>query len=265
MNRQAATRHRVNRVINFVHANLDRPLGLDGLAAVACLSKFHFTRVFQAHCRETPFRYLWRVRLERAARRLVYDAEASVTESPWTAASPPRRPFPRPSRRASPHFPRRSGPARFGSRRTGRSRPCPGRRRGARFGSYAGPRAVLPISATSAPTDARPGGSPPPLPGLTPGRKRAVSPLATCRASVSARTIGGSRRRPTAPMTPACRSHPRSARTRSSAFRSSRPAATRSSRWPVRAHSCCPIGNGWSPAGAMGPELGVDLCVRLTA
>ena len=80
MNREAATRHRVNRVINYVHANLDGPLDLDGLASVACLSKFHFTRVFQAHCRETPFRYLWRVRRERAARRLVYDAEAAVTD-----------------------------------------------------------------------------------------------------------------------------------------------------------------------------------------
>lgn len=72
MTREAAQRHRVNRVINFVHANLSGDIDLHRMADVACLSKHHFVRVFDAHLGQTPLRYLNRVRLERAARQLVY-------------------------------------------------------------------------------------------------------------------------------------------------------------------------------------------------
>jgi AraC family transcriptional regulator len=80
LNQDAAQRHRVNRVINFVHANMNEPLNLDILAETACLSKFHFSRVFLKHCGQTPLRYLWRSRLERAARRLAFDTDRSITD-----------------------------------------------------------------------------------------------------------------------------------------------------------------------------------------
>ena len=48
MMRKAAQRHRINRVINFVHANLHDDIDLYRLADVACLSKYHFARVFDA-------------------------------------------------------------------------------------------------------------------------------------------------------------------------------------------------------------------------
>jgi len=53
---------------------------LDALANVACLSKYHFARVFTAHCSQTPLRFLWRLRLERAARNLTFVPDAAITE-----------------------------------------------------------------------------------------------------------------------------------------------------------------------------------------
>ncbi|MEU6412104.1 helix-turn-helix transcriptional regulator [Microbispora sp. NPDC046933] len=54
-------------------------LDLDGLAAVAGVSKFHFVRCFEAAYGETPMRYLTRRRLERA-QDLLRSANLTVTE-----------------------------------------------------------------------------------------------------------------------------------------------------------------------------------------
>lgn len=76
----AAQRHRVNRAMNFARFNMAEELDLDALADVACLSKFHFTRVFKAHFRETPNQFLARARLELSARRLVYMRDKTITQ-----------------------------------------------------------------------------------------------------------------------------------------------------------------------------------------
>ncbi len=80
MQNHAAQRHRLNRVVNFVYANTAETIDLDDLADVACLSKFHFARTFYSHQRETPFEFLWRVRLELAARKLAFVRDDSVTD-----------------------------------------------------------------------------------------------------------------------------------------------------------------------------------------
>ena len=80
MNRHSAQRHRVNRVVNHAYQNLAGPLDLDRLAEVACLSKYHFIRVFTAHQRESPVQFLWRLRLERAARSLVIRRDTPITD-----------------------------------------------------------------------------------------------------------------------------------------------------------------------------------------
>ncbi|GIH64413.1 helix-turn-helix transcriptional regulator [Microbispora siamensis] len=54
-------------------------LDLDGLAAVAGVSKFYFVRCFEAAYGETPMRYLTRRRLERAQDLLRF-ANLTVTE-----------------------------------------------------------------------------------------------------------------------------------------------------------------------------------------
>lgn len=71
---------RINRVVDHVQAHLDEPLNLEKLAHLACFSPFHFHRIFQAWTGETLQVFVHRLRLERAAQRLVFDRGASITE-----------------------------------------------------------------------------------------------------------------------------------------------------------------------------------------
>ena len=80
MNRSSAQRHRINRVVNHARTHLGEPIDLDHMADIACLSKYHFGRVFQAHMNETPVQCLWRTRLDRAARSLVYRPDQSILD-----------------------------------------------------------------------------------------------------------------------------------------------------------------------------------------
>lgn len=70
---------RVNRVIDYVERNLDRPLALTELAGVAHFSPFHFHRIFGALVGETLGAFVGRLRVERAARMLVTSPGVSVT------------------------------------------------------------------------------------------------------------------------------------------------------------------------------------------
>lgn len=69
----------VQRVIEHVATHLDEALELDTLASQACLSRFHFHRVFRGMVGETPMELVRRLRLERAAWRLLH------TDRPVTA------------------------------------------------------------------------------------------------------------------------------------------------------------------------------------
>jgi AraC family transcriptional regulator len=51
----------------LISAKLDRPPGLDALAAAAALSPYHFHRIYHALAGETPMETLARARLSRAA------------------------------------------------------------------------------------------------------------------------------------------------------------------------------------------------------
>jgi len=63
---------RLNRVLVYIQNNIDRTLALNELAAVACMSKYHFHRIFRAFVGEPLYEHLRRVRLEQAAMRLLY-------------------------------------------------------------------------------------------------------------------------------------------------------------------------------------------------
>jgi len=80
MQSSSAQRHRVNRVINFARDHIANPLNLDALADVACLSKFHFARMFQNRIGKTPLEYVSYLRLESAARTLFYHTEKPITQ-----------------------------------------------------------------------------------------------------------------------------------------------------------------------------------------
>ena len=62
---------KVRRTLDFMAENVDQDISIDDLASVACLSPFHFIRMFQAAVGKTPSRYLNDLRLERAKTLLV--------------------------------------------------------------------------------------------------------------------------------------------------------------------------------------------------
>jgi AraC family transcriptional regulator len=75
----SAYTQRINRVIDYLRANLDRQVKLEELARVACFSEFHFHRIFGAVSGETLNSFTNRLRLEKAARLLRY-SEQSLTD-----------------------------------------------------------------------------------------------------------------------------------------------------------------------------------------
>lgn len=62
---------RVGKVIDYVYVHLDEPLDLYRLADIACMSAFHWHRVYQGICGETISATVKRLRLHRAAGYLV--------------------------------------------------------------------------------------------------------------------------------------------------------------------------------------------------
>ncbi len=61
-----ATAHAIARVKAHIQAQLHTPLALDELAALAQMSRFHFSRVFQAAEGLTPHQYILAQRIEQA-------------------------------------------------------------------------------------------------------------------------------------------------------------------------------------------------------
>ena len=70
MRNQESYNKRLNRVIDYVYAHLEDDLSFDRLAEVACLSSFHWSRIYSAMRGETIVATIRRLRLQRAADRL---------------------------------------------------------------------------------------------------------------------------------------------------------------------------------------------------
>src|SRR5689334_5629349 len=73
-------RPRIERAVRYIAEHLAEPLTTAEVARVANTSEFHFHRIFAAAVGEPPGRFVTRLRLERAALRLAYEPELSVTE-----------------------------------------------------------------------------------------------------------------------------------------------------------------------------------------
>jgi AraC-like DNA-binding protein len=69
----------VARARAYIHANLDRPLSIDAIAAAAFTSRRTLHRAFGTVLGETPYSYAQRLRLHRIRRELVSDAEKCCT------------------------------------------------------------------------------------------------------------------------------------------------------------------------------------------
>ncbi len=61
---------RLNRVADYIHDHLEEDIGFERLAEVACLSAFHWHRIYTAMRGETVVATVKRLRLQRAADRL---------------------------------------------------------------------------------------------------------------------------------------------------------------------------------------------------
>jgi len=71
---------RINRVLDYIGAHLNRDLTLQTLAKVANFSPYHFHRIFRAMMGETVRQFIQRLRIERAASMLVVNPKKSITE-----------------------------------------------------------------------------------------------------------------------------------------------------------------------------------------
>jgi AraC family transcriptional regulator len=69
---------RINKTLDYIEKNLDQQFTLEELAGTANFSKFHFTRIFHSLVGETPFQFIIRVRLEKAATLLLTDKKNSI-------------------------------------------------------------------------------------------------------------------------------------------------------------------------------------------
>jgi transcriptional regulator GlxA family with amidase domain len=69
----------LRRAHDYMDAHYTEALPLERLARIACVSKYHFARSFEAAYGDTPMRYLARRRIERA-QDLLRSANLTITE-----------------------------------------------------------------------------------------------------------------------------------------------------------------------------------------
>jgi AraC family transcriptional regulator len=61
---------RINRILNFINLNLDKPMDMDMLAGMGYYSTFHFQKIMRAHLGESLGSHIIRLRIETAAHLL---------------------------------------------------------------------------------------------------------------------------------------------------------------------------------------------------
>jgi AraC family transcriptional regulator len=71
--------HVLRRVVEFMHANMDKQIGLKDLAGCAGLSLSHFSFQFRASTNQSPHQYMLRLRVERS-KELLTDSRLSVLD-----------------------------------------------------------------------------------------------------------------------------------------------------------------------------------------
>jgi AraC family transcriptional regulator len=58
---------RVNRVLDYLDNNYSQETGLESLASIANFSPYHFHRIFKGIVGESLYKYIQRIRIEKAA------------------------------------------------------------------------------------------------------------------------------------------------------------------------------------------------------
>ena len=72
-------REKINRVVDYIQDHLESNLSIQELSKVACLSSFHFNRIFKNLVGEPLYQFIKRLRLEKAA-GLLCSSELPITE-----------------------------------------------------------------------------------------------------------------------------------------------------------------------------------------
>jgi len=71
---------RINRVLDYLDSNYSQDSSLESLAHIANFSPYHFHRIFKGIVGESLYKYIQRIRIEKAAHSLKYSHKKSVTE-----------------------------------------------------------------------------------------------------------------------------------------------------------------------------------------
>ncbi|GHB20105.1 AraC family transcriptional regulator [Pseudovibrio japonicus] len=72
---------RINRAMDYIEQNICEDLSLTQIAEAACFSPYHFHRIFKGMTGETVNQFTCRLRVEKAARRLMQNPGISITEA----------------------------------------------------------------------------------------------------------------------------------------------------------------------------------------
>ncbi len=71
---------RINRTFDYIESNIGKSMTLEELAGVANFSKFHFNRIFHSITGETPFQFILRIRIEKAATLILTKKKETISE-----------------------------------------------------------------------------------------------------------------------------------------------------------------------------------------
>jgi AraC family transcriptional regulator len=91
---------RLRRVLDYIEQNADKDISVQELANVACLSPFHFTRMFSAAMGMPPARFVSQQRLENA-KTMLTDGKLALSEIAFNSRFSSQSSFNRAFRRAT--------------------------------------------------------------------------------------------------------------------------------------------------------------------
>ncbi|MBN1952741.1 MAG: helix-turn-helix transcriptional regulator [Bacteroidales bacterium] len=70
---------RIEKVLDYIHENINSSVEIRDIADVACMSEFHFIRIFSEFCGCTPYQYIIKVRIDKA-KKLIRRNAFSINE-----------------------------------------------------------------------------------------------------------------------------------------------------------------------------------------
>lgn len=65
---------RIQKVLSYIRKNIYKTIDIDSLAAISCLSKDHFIRLFKKEINNTPLKYINQKKIEKAQLILITDS-----------------------------------------------------------------------------------------------------------------------------------------------------------------------------------------------